>query len=290
LVLKSDYIVNEKSILEKEQQLNKIVDLEMKYEMEKLSNYELINDEKITPHFLTLAKVSKKSESLTQICNGTGSEFEHDGDRVEYIRSFFENIYVQDSNAAPLSDSCVEDFLGPEICENETVKNSKLTQDEKEFFDREFTLNEFDVALQGLNEKSAGGMDGISAKFLKKFWYCIRIPLYRYANHSFENKTLTQSFNSASIKLIPKKGDLKAIKNWRPISLLNCVFKVISKAVDNRLEKINDIILSRAQKGFTSKRFIHECIINITETIAYNEKNNIPAFILALDMAKAFDT
>jgi hypothetical protein len=60
--------------------------------------------------------------------------------------------------------------------------------------------------------------------------------------------------------------------------------------VDNRLQKINEIILTRAHKGFTKNRQIQECIINIVETIAYSEKNKIPGFVLALDMAKAFDT
>jgi hypothetical protein len=70
---------------------------------------------------------------------------------------------------------------------------------------------------------------------------------------------------------------------------LNCIFKVIAKAVDNRLKKLNEIILSRSQKGFQQKRQIHECLINIIETISYSEANKIPGFVLALDMAKAFD-
>jgi mannosylglycoprotein endo-beta-mannosidase len=64
----------------------------------------------------------------------------------------------------------------------------------------------------------------------------------------------------------------------------------VAKAVDTRLQKINEIILTRAQKGFTKNRQIQECILNIVETIAYSESNKIPGFILALDMAKAFDT
>jgi hypothetical protein len=60
--------------------------------------------------------------------------------------------------------------------------------------------------------------------------------------------------------------------------------------LDNRLKKISEIVLSRSQKGFTSKRQIQECIININETVAYAEQNKIPGFVLALDMAKAFDT
>jgi hypothetical protein len=59
--------------------------------------------------------------------------------------------------------------------------------------------------------------------------------------------------------------------------------------MDNRLKKHNKIILTRAQKGFTKNRQIQECIINIVETISFSEKNKILGFVLAQDMAKAFD-
>jgi hypothetical protein len=70
---------------------------------------------------------------------------------------------------------------------------------------------------------------------------------------------------------------------------LNSIFKIISKAIDFRLQKMNELILSRAQKGFTKNRLLHECVINIIESIAQSETGKVPAFILALDMAKAFD-
>jgi hypothetical protein len=97
-------------------------------------------------------------------------------------------------------------------------------------------------------------------------------------------------FSSASIRLIPKKGDTKLLKNWRSISLLNVGFKIISKAINNRLKKMSDVILSRAQKSFTNKRNIQECLINIINSIEHCESSKLPAFVLALDMAKAFDT
>jgi hypothetical protein len=127
--------------------------------------------------------------------------------------------------------------------------------------------------LQKLNENSAGGLD-----------------VHMYAGHAFRTGRLTQSFNSAGIRLIPKKGDVTHIKNWRPISLLNSIFKIICKAIDMRLQKVTDIVLSRGQKGFTNKRQLHECLINIVENIALVENEKIPSFLLALDMAKAFDT
>jgi exonuclease III len=290
IILKDNYILNENLILEKELLLNNMVDIEMRQQLSRHKNFELINDEKMTPRFLTLARVSKKNESLDVICDNNGLPFESKPARDDYIRGFYENIYTQNENVTPLDENCINDFLGLDICNNNVVRNSKLTDDDMNFFDRDLTLNELDIAMQNMNENSAGGADGVGTKFLKKFWAYIRIPLHRYAIYSLNKGSLTQSFNSALIKLIPKKGNLKQIKNWRPISLLNCVFKIISKAIDSRLQKICDKILSRGQKGFTSKRFIHECIINICETAAYCETNNIPSFILALDMAKAFDT
>jgi Reverse transcriptase (RNA-dependent DNA polymerase) len=85
-------------------------------------------------------------------------------------------------------------------------------------------------------------------------------------------------------------GDCTKIKNWRPISLLNVTYKVISKAINNRLKKISGTILSRAQKGFTNNRYLQECIINILENVAYCKESKTQGFLLAIDQAKAFDT
>ena len=94
---------------------------------------------------------------------------------------------------------------------------------------------------------------------------------------------------TAQIKLIPKKGDLKKIGNWRPISLLSNFYKIISRVINNRLKKVTNRILSRAQKGFNQKRFIQEAILNTLETIDYCKNNNIKGVLVSIDQSKAFD-
>ncbi len=101
---------------------------------------------------------------------------------------------------------------------------------------------------------------------------------------------LTNSFNSALIKLIPKKGDSTNLKNWRPISLLNCMYKILSRAANNRLKKVRDLIFSRAQKGFSGSRYIQEVLINVIETIEHCNKNGLSGVMLSLDQSKAFDS
>ena len=90
--------------------------------------------------------------------------------------------------------------------------------------------------------------------------------------------------------MIPKKGDITDLKNWRPISLLSNVYKIISRAINNRLNTVVNRICSRSQKGFNNVRYTQECLINVIESISHCNSNNINGAIVAVDMAKAFDT
>ena len=71
---------------------------------------------------------------------------------------------------------------------------------------------------------------------------------------------------------------------------MNCIYKVISKAVNTRLQSVANNITSRAQKGFTDARYIQEVLINVIQTISHCNTEGIPAIVLALDQSKAFDS
>ena len=133
-------------------------------------------------------------------------------------------------------------------------------------------------------------MDGFSNKVIKKFWAFFRYPLVEYANECIRNGKLTGTFKTALIKLIPKKGDVTQIKNWRPISLLSCFYKIISKAVNNRLELVIDKLTSIDQKAYSKQRYIQEALISTVNTIRHCEVNNIKGAILSIDQKKAFDS
>jgi len=166
----------------------------------------------------------------------------------------------------------IEEFLGPGICNDPIVRNSKLTEQERDYFETPLTLDELDLAMQGSNKNSAPGIDGYPCRFINQFWETFRVPLFNCMKESFEIGRLPDSFRTAVIKLLPKKGDTTAMKNWRPISLLSNFYKIISRALNNRLNKITGRILSRAQKGFTKNRQGHEVLINIEDKINFCKK------------------
>jgi exonuclease III len=288
--LKKDYSGNAEAIKNLENKITIINEENLKIELEKYAVFEYLNNEKISPKFLSLARGNKNEANLTQICDAEGNKFPDPDSRKKYINDYFAGIYRSVPGKVNAYEGCIEEFLGEEILANDAIRNSKLSIDQKNWCDRDFSLFELDNAVASLKNSSAGGPDGMSVKFIKRFWPLFRIPVRNYAKCCINKGQLTDSFKTAAIRLIPKKGNASEIKNWRPISLLNVMYKVIAKSLNNRLKKIAGKILGRAQKGFVQDRYIQECLINIIEGIQWSKKNNIPAFVLALDQAKAFDS
>jgi hypothetical protein len=68
------------------------------------------------------------------------------------------------------------------------------------------------------------------------------------------------------------------------------MYKIISRAVNNRLKSVVNRFTSRAQKGFTNHRYKQEVLINVCEKISYCNNNNIEGALLSIDQSRAFDT
>ncbi len=234
-VLKKDYISNKDLIFDYESRLTTIIDLELKEELSSIKNYERLNDEKITPYFLKLAKSPESSVSLTSIKDDNNIPFTSDKNREECIYKFYSDLYKK--NDVHGENFTIEEFLG-DVAFEEDVINSKLSEAEKSSLDRPLTIEELDNSMRKAKLNSAPGIDGISNRFIWDCWDLFRVPLFKYTQKCYERGELTDNFRSAKIRLIPKKGDCSKLKNWRPISLLNCFYKIISRAIAERLKKV----------------------------------------------------
>jgi exonuclease III len=288
VALKMDYQLNTDIIFQLEAELNAVVDSDLRDKTESPKIFENLNSEKPTPLFLNLTK-TRTNSGLEKIKNNDGVPFPSDGDREEFIVKSFQDLY-ETRPAEPLGDDAIDNFLGPDIANSDIVRNSKLTDPERANLELPLSLAELDISVNRGKTRSAPGMDGYSNALIKKCWKYFRRPLLSYANHCYNTGTLTHNFRSARIRLIPKKGDHSMLKNWRPISLLSNLYKIISRAVNIRLNKIVNRICSRAQKGYNNVRYTQEVLINTWERINYCRRNGIRGAVVAIDMAKAFDT
>lgn len=135
------------------------------------------------------------------------------------------------------------------------------------------------------------GSDGLPAEFYRIFWNDISDYLLNSFHYAYLRGQLSVSQKRGIIKLIPKKDtELYFVKNWRPISLLNCDYKIAAKAIAIRLKRVLPKLIDNDQTGFLKGRFIGENIRLIDATINYTSFKNIPGLLLFLDFEKAFDT
>jgi hypothetical protein len=257
-VLHSDPALNLEEIIELENSLNRLVDSELRHELSKYSGFEVLNSEKITPFFLSLAKSSQIEAKMEDIRDERGNNFDTADARKTFIRQFYANIYRKSPDEPEDLEGCIEQFLGPEICANPIVTNSRIPADVKDRLELPLTLHELDVSISEAN-KSVSGMDGMSNCFIKKYWRFFRVPLHRYACCALLKKKLTPTFRSGLIKLIPKKGDTSRITNWRPISLLSCMYKILSRALNTRLKLARDLFLAVRKKGLLTAGIYRRC-------------------------------
>ena len=108
-------------------------------------------------------------------------------------------------------------------------------------------------------------------------------------NYAFQTGNLSISQRLGIISLIPKKDkNLEFLKNWRPITLLNTDYKIATKAIAMRLEKVLPKIIHPCQVGYLKGRYIGECIRTISDIMSFTKQKNMSGAAVSLDIEKAF--
>ncbi len=142
-----------------------------------------------------------------------------------------------------------------EKSQNELLKNlPHLTSEDKQTLDSSITFDELSAAVSGLASGRTPGIDGLPGEFYKHFWTLIGTDLYEV----FHVGLLPKCCQRAVLTLLPKKGDLTLIKNWRPVAILCSEYKLIAKCLANRLNKVLHTIIHKDQSYCIKDRCISD--------------------------------
>jgi exonuclease III len=140
--------------------------------------YDVINNEKMTPQFLKLAKIGTNAGSLSELKDDTGTAFNSEAEARSYVITEYEKIYGAAGPEISVED--IHNFLGPQIANHEIIRNSKLPEHIKNELESDLSLDELDSAMATAKQTSAGGMDGLNNRALRRFWKVLRVPLFNY--------------------------------------------------------------------------------------------------------------
>ena len=110
-------------------------------------------------------------------------------------------------------------------------------------------------------------------------------------NFALQYGRLSTEQRRGIISLLPKKDkDRLYLKNWRPISILNVDYKILARALGNRIISFLPTPIDEVQTGYIKKRFIGNNIRIIEDILLYTNKNKVTGILLIIDFEKAFDS
>ncbi|CAB3220285.1 unnamed protein product [Arctia plantaginis] len=146
--------------------------------------------------------------------------------------------------------------------------------------------------VMGLRSHSAPGWDKITATILKQNILTLALPITYLCNKSLETGTFPANFKKAVVCPIFKSGEKSEPSNYRPISLLSTMSKILEKIVNKRL--INYLekneMLSNCQFGFRAKKSTEDAVLTLASNIVTNIEKGDKCLGVFLDLQKAFDT
>lgn len=129
----------------------------------------------------------------------------------------------------------------------------------------EFSVMETEEALHDTNSNKAPGPDGINAGVLKEVWKYVKKEVFDFFSNFHSKNYIPAGLNSSFIALVPKTPNPSKAVDYRPISLMNFVMKLLSKVLAKSRGKVIGGLVSETQSTFVKGKQILDCILLSTE-------------------------
>ena len=153
-----------------------------------------------------------------------------------------------------------------------------------------FTETEVKNAVWDCDSFKSPSPDGVNLGFIKDFWEDIKGDIMRFISEFHRNGKLSRGINSTFITLIPKVDSPQQLNEFRPIALVGCLYKILSKVLANRLRLIIGRVVSDTQTAFVKDRQILDGILIANEVVNEAQKLNKELMLFKVDFEKAYDS
>ena len=234
--------------------------------------------EKVTKYFCNLERRHFVSKQMYKLINKNGEEIRETNEMIKETKEFYEQLYRK----REVSDVDIEELV---------TTLPKLEVEKAETLEGKITYEEAANALKNMKNDKSPGTDGMTVNFIKFFWKDIGQFIVRSLNEGFETGKMSITQREGIITCIPK-GDKprEFLKNWRPISLLNVVYKIGSSCIANRIKEVLPILINEDQTGFVPGRYIGDNLRLLYDIMHYLKDEKLQGLLVSVDFEKAFDS
>ena len=234
---------------------------------------EILEGERSTKYYLKREKERGEDKQITALLNENNEIIEQKDKILNETEKFYTALYHSNGN----NKEQMEDNL-------KHIKY-KINTDEQKQLNEWISELEIQNAIKEMANEKSPGDDGLPKEFYQKFKDILIPELCEIYNNIILSGKQPESPKNAIIKLIFKKGDHRKLKNWRPVSLLNVDYKILSKIMANRLRHKLESIIPKEQKCGIPNRKMIEIIRNLS---SYRDEA-FSGYFVQIDQEKAFD-
>ena len=240
------------------------------------ANLATLND-RPTKQYIYLETDKQNRKKVSAIRDETGKTVTDQTEITAAFKNYYKNLYAKEPT-------------DPDIQETYIQYAKKIRDEDRDFIDSDITLTDLRKALKQMNENSAPGPNGLTVKFYKTFFDELAPLLILMIDSAIKGEGLSAELKQSHITLIPKdSGDPLLTKNYRPISLLNIEYKMISKVLANKVSPFLGSIVNPDQAAAIKDRNIQNHNHFIRDIITLAHDREYKTCILSMDQQKAFD-
>jgi hypothetical protein len=157
--------------------------------------------------------------------------------------------------------------------------------------DKDISEEEIHGTIKEITSEKAPGSDGYIDGFFKVCWDIVKLDIVNDINENFAlGGGCWNLLNSADVVLIEKKEGATAIGDYRPISIMHSMVKLLAKILANRLAPHLDRLVSHSLSAFIKGRSIHDNFQYIKGGTNHFHHVKTPMLLLKLDITNAFDS
>ncbi|GLT66339.1 hypothetical protein SLA2020_387070 [Shorea laevis] len=169
------------------------------------------------------------------------------------------------------------------------VSFRQISKDQQAWLERPFSAEEIEEGLNSCEGNKAPGLDEFNFNFIKLIWSSMKEDFVSFFEEFHQRGRLVRGLNSSFITLIPKKLNPIELKDFRPITLIGCVYKLLAKVLANRLKNVMFEIITESQSAFVGGRQLVDSVLILNEVVDEAKKKKQQAFIFKADFEKVYD-